>query len=79
GFLFSTSEDAVVRQYQVNGHKKTRDYRGHVQPVLSAAFSPSTSRLAAGGFDGEVRVWNTEDGMQTLTFIAAPGRVKRDE
>ena len=26
-----------------------------------------------GSYDGEVRVWNTEDGASLITFKAAPG------
>jgi WD40 repeat protein len=75
-FLFSVSEDGVVRQHQAKDQKKVREYRGHTQPVFSAAFAPSTSRLATGSFDGEVRLWNTTDGKPVLTFTAAPGYKK---
>jgi hypothetical protein len=31
------------------------------------------NRVAAGGSDGEVRVWNIEDGTLVTRFVAAPG------
>jgi hypothetical protein len=34
---------------------------------------PSTQRIAAGGFNGEIRVWNSETGEQVVAFFAAPG------
>jgi hypothetical protein len=37
------------------------------------AYHPSTGRVAAAGFAGEVRVWNAEDGKDIAAFVAAPG------
>jgi WD40 repeat protein len=72
-FLFATSADKSARQLELATHKEVRKYPGHADWVLSAAYHSGTKRLATGGFDGEVRIWSTEDGKQTASLVAAPG------
>lgn len=77
-FFFATSADKSVRQYQAEDQKEVRKYEGHADWALAASYHDGSKRLASGGFDGEVRVWNTEDGANVITFLAAPG-VKKEE
>ena len=42
--------------------------RGHTDRVLSVAFSPAGDRLATGGWEGTVRVWDTNSGVQLLAL-----------
>ena len=72
-FLFATSADKTVRQFEAKSHKQIRSLTGHKDWALSVAYHGVTKRLASGGFDGEIRVWNTEDGKPVTTFLAAPG------
>jgi WD40 repeat protein len=72
-FLFAGSADKTARQLELKTHKEIRKFTGHADWVLSAAYHDGTQRLATGCFDGEVRIWNTEDGKQTTTLLAAPG------
>jgi WD40 repeat protein len=72
-FLFTASADKSVRQFEAKTHKELRQFAGHGDWALSVGYSPSTKRVAAGGFDGSVRVWNAEDGKLVTTFFAAPG------
>jgi len=72
-FLFATSADKTVRQFDAKSHKQIRSLTGHKDWALSVAFHGATKRLASGGFDGEIRVWNTDDGKPVTTFLAAPG------
>ena len=41
--------------------------------VYALAYHAATKRLASGSFDGEVRVWDTENGNSITNFAAAPG------
>ena len=72
-FLFATSADKSARQFEIKTRKQVRAYSGHQDWVISAAYSANAKRLAGGGFDGRVIIWNSEDGKQVASFLAAPG------
>ena len=71
--MFATSADKTVRQFDAKSHKQVRSYTGHADWTLAADYHESSKRLASGAFDGEVRIWNAEDGKLIQSFIAAPG------
>jgi WD40 repeat protein len=73
--IFSSSSDKTVQQHTTD--KKpgpVRVFTGHKDFVYALALDERTHRLASGSFDGEVRVWNTEDGALITAFIASPGQ-----
>lgn len=72
-FLFATSADKTVRQFDAKTQAAVRSYAGHGDWALSVAYHGGTKRVASGGFDGSVRIWNAEDGKLVTSFIAAPG------
>jgi WD40 repeat protein len=76
-FFFAASADKTVRQYQSEDQKEVRNYGGHSDWVLAASYHDGSKRLASGGFNGDVKVWNTEDGSDVVTFVAAPGFKKK--
>jgi len=45
---------------------------GHEDWVVSVAYSPTTNRLATGGMDGSIRVWNAADGALLNKWLAKP-------
>jgi WD40 repeat protein len=71
--FFTSSAEKKVRQYNAKDQKQIREYPAAADWLLSAAAHPATKRVAGGAFDGQVTVWNTEDGKQVTTFTAAPG------
>ncbi|HCU87366.1 MAG TPA: hypothetical protein DGP39_07535, partial [Verrucomicrobiales bacterium] len=71
-FLFVPAADNRVRRYQANDQKHVGDFPLDDWAV-SVALSPDGKRLAAGGFNGQVRVWNLEDAKEINSFIAVPG------
>ena len=76
-FLFAVSADKSARQFDLKTRKQIRVYAGHPDWVISSAYNSDTKQLATGSFDGEVRLWNTIDGKQLVSFIAAPGLKKK--
>lgn len=73
GMLFCSCADGVVRQYSQEKRELVRAYPKAPEWVYCVAVDGKNRRLAAGCYNGEVRVWNTADGAAVSTFVAAPG------
>ena len=43
-------------------------YQGHSDYVDTVAWSPDSQRIASGGFDNTVQVWNALDGSDAYIF-----------
>lgn len=71
--IYTASTDAQARQHGGEKREQVRAYTGHRDWIYSLAISEATGRLATGGYDGEIRIWNTADGAQMAAFIASPG------
>ena len=71
--LFSAALDRTVREHSLDPKEVTRTFDGARDALYALALHADSKRLAAGGHDGEVRVWSTEDGRLLVKFIAAPG------
>jgi tricorn protease-like protein len=70
--LAACSSDKTVRLFEPGG-KAIKTLEGHKDWVYTLAFAKDGARLASGGWDGEVRVWNVADGALVGAFVAAPG------
>lgn len=73
--LFAGGAGGQVREFSVVAREGIRKFAGSTDWVYSLAIHKETRRLAAGSFNGEVRVWNLDDGHLLATFIAAPGYI----
>jgi hypothetical protein len=74
-FFLTASAENKVRQFKAKEQAAVREFPGAKDWVLSAAFHPATKRVAAGTFDGQVFVWNADDGAVIKNWTAAPGFV----
>lgn len=71
--LFTCGSDQAVRQFRAGDKLElVRTLNGHRDVVYAVAFNATSHRLASGGYDGEVRVWNTENGESVANFKATP-------
>jgi len=43
-------------------------YQGHSGAVYAVIWSPDSKRIASGGTDGTVQVWNAADGSHVFTY-----------
>jgi WD40 repeat protein len=71
--IFSGAADKQIRQHNAQDRALVRSYSGHKDWVDALAVHPASKRLASGSHDGEIRIWNTDDGKLLNSFIAAPG------
>jgi hypothetical protein len=73
--MVTTSADKTVKLWNPETAANTKTLSGLTDHVFAAAISPDGKQVAAGGYDGEVRVWNVADGAVVKGFNASPGYV----
>jgi len=56
----------------VEDRQYIRSFTDHSDWVLSLSVNPTQKRLATGCFDGQVALWNLEDGSPVGRFLAIP-------
>src|SRR5207302_10832196 len=61
GMVYSASEDGTVRGYSAEDGAQ-RFSANHAAPLRDLALSPDGQRLASGGEDKMLKVWNAGDG-----------------
>lgn len=76
GQVFSASADGKVRQHDLKEARLIRTFEGLNDWAYSLAVDPSGKRLAVGGFDGSVHVYEVDSGREVARFVAAPGLVR---
>ncbi len=75
-FFFAASADKSVRQFKRADGGQVKQLNGMTDAALCVAHHAESNRVAAGGFDGRVIVWNLADDKPVANFIAAPGYPK---
>ncbi|MEP6756685.1 MAG: c-type cytochrome domain-containing protein [Chthonomonadales bacterium] len=71
-FLFASSADGLVKQFELKTGTEIRKYPGHQDWVFGLATDAASGRMASGSYDGEVRIWDTKTGQLVVKFIAKP-------
>lgn len=72
--LVAASADKTVRVFSTDKMGAVRQLAGQQDWVYSLAISNDGQKVAAGGWDGRVVIWNLADGKALTTFVAAPGQ-----
>jgi formylglycine-generating enzyme required for sulfatase activity/mono/diheme cytochrome c family protein len=76
GKFASASSDKLVLWLPSRSAGITRSRLvGHESSVMCVAFSPDDRVLASGSLDSTVKLWNTSDGTEIVSFAAHPGGV----
>lgn len=61
-----------VNIYDAETGKLAAQCKGHSAGIYSAAFSPDAKKLATGGFDGKIRVYDAANCQLLHSFIPVP-------
>lgn len=72
GFVLLPCADQRLVQIDPSSAAITRQFAGFGDWVLSAAWHAQPPRVVAGSFNGEVRLWNTDDGELVHSWLAKP-------
>jgi mono/diheme cytochrome c family protein len=73
GTAFSGSADKFARQHNLTNGSEVKKFGPHNDWVYAASYHAPSKRVASGSHDGEVRIWNYDDGKEITKFTAAPG------
>lgn len=76
--LLSASADRNVHQHNLADGKLIRKLAGHQDWVYTLSYNPKRKLVATGSYDGEIRIWNSEDGSVAQSFIAVPQAAKSE-
>ena len=71
--LVTCSGDGIVRVWNADSLANLRTLAGLTDHAYAVAVSPDGNLVAAGAFNGEVRVWKLADGTLVKAFNASPG------
>lgn len=71
----TTSADKTVKVWDATAGTNTKTLPGMTDHIFAAAISPDGSLVAAGAYDGEVKVWKVADASLVKAFNASPGYV----
>jgi len=61
-----------VNIYEGDSGAPVASCKGHQAGIYAVAFNPSGDRLATGGFDGHVRIYNAATGELLKDFVPVP-------
>ncbi|MBX9654371.1 hypothetical protein K2Y11_12220 [bacterium] len=72
--VVTVGNDKRVIAWNPADGKVIREFNGHQDVVYSVALSADEKKLATGSWDGEIRVWNVENGELVTHFVAVAGK-----
>jgi mono/diheme cytochrome c family protein len=72
GCVFVPTADRRLLKIDVAKNAVTQAFQGHADWVLAAALTSDQTRIASGGYDGEVRVWDASDASLIGSWTAKP-------
>lgn len=75
--LATCSADGSARLFDLSNGNSLKDFKGLTDWVYAVAISPDGSLVAAGAWNGEVRIWKVADGEVQAAFNASPGYVAK--
>ncbi len=71
--LLTASADKSVRSWDTEKLSNLKTFQGLTDFVYALAVSADGKQVAAGSYDGEVRVWTISDATLVKAFNASPG------
>lgn len=71
--IYTAGADKLIKKWDAEG-KLVSTFQGHDDWVYSLALNADQTRLASGSWNGQVHIWNVEDGKTLISFSAIPAK-----
>jgi WD40 repeat protein len=75
GGVFIAADKIVYQYSRERKPERMKTFMGHEDLIYSLALHEASNLLATGSYDGEVRIWNVQDGSLKKHFKAMPAQV----
>ena len=75
GNMIARNDRSNVVIIDLKNEKTTVRLEGHLKRVSSIAFSPNGLYIISGSYDGNIKLWNTQTGLEVRTFKGHTGKV----
>eukprot|EP01029_Cantina_marsupialis_P018308 TRINITY_DN41_c0_g3_i1.p1 TRINITY_DN41_c0_g3~~TRINITY_DN41_c0_g3_i1.p1 ORF type:complete len:1230 (-),score=445.76 TRINITY_DN41_c0_g3_i1:220-3909(-) len=66
--IITSSENLLIRQWDVESGNCIKFWKGHEGVVLAMAYDPSGTHIATGSIDRSIKVWEVKGGFCTHNF-----------
>ena len=76
GQMFAASADGIVKQFDLASLSEIRGYKADPEWLFALDDDPSSGRVAAGSYSGQVHVWDTTTGKLIVEFLNQPGALR---
>lgn len=83
GKIFATGGwDNIIKLWDLSNYQTTHTIKGHTSYILSLAFTPDNTALAAGGWatgtpaSADLKLWDVSNGQMLRTFTGHSGNIK---
>lgn len=76
--VLTASADRIARSHSLTDGSVQHEFVGHQDWVYSLDFHAEKKLLATGSYDGQVRLWNIDDGRLIGNFVIQPGKSNVD-
>jgi WD40 repeat protein len=73
--VFIAADKTVYQYSRERKPERVKTFAGHEDLIYSLALHEASNSLATGSYDGEVRIWDVQDGSLKKQFKAMPVQV----
>ncbi|EDQ89496.1 uncharacterized protein MONBRDRAFT_32300 [Monosiga brevicollis MX1] len=67
-FFVTGGQDDLALVWSFETWQPLQTLKGHKDSVTAVGFSPDSAYVATGAMDGEIKIWNVNDGEEVVSF-----------
>lgn len=75
GLQLAVAVEWTVKLFDLDKRYQSHDLKGHKGPVTGVSYSPDGRKLVSGSWDGTVRFWDVNTGVEQACFVWPVGKI----